>query len=73
MLWLLIIGLISVNILSKSKVIANVDYSGLFPATSRYEKAMEHKKIIIVGDDLSILRHNELAGYFLDWNYQKNI
>jgi len=71
MLWLLIAGLIAVNLLAKSKVLSNVDYIGLFPVTSPYQKAVANKNIIIIGDDLSILKNNTLAGYFLDWDLSK--
>ncbi|NOT75203.1 MAG: hypothetical protein HOP08_09765 [Cyclobacteriaceae bacterium] len=67
MLWLLIIGLISVNILSRHKVFDQIDYSAMFPSESIYEKTIVGRKVMIVGDDISLLKQNKLAGYFLDW------
>lgn len=67
MLWILILGLISVNLLSKAHVLERVDYSRLFPVPSYYEAAVVDKKVMIIGNDLSLFKHNKLAGYFLDW------
>jgi hypothetical protein len=67
MLWILIIGLISVNLLSKAHVIDRVDYARLFPIPSDYQATVINKKVMIVGDDLSLFQKNSLSGYFLDW------
>lgn len=71
MLWVLIIGLISVNLLSKEDVVRQVDYAGLFPGKSPYDYSVDRKKVIILGDDMSLLKHNKFSGYFLDWGLSK--
>ncbi len=71
MLWVLIIGMISVNLLSKQDVVKQVDYAGLFPGKSPYDSSVDRKKVIILGDDMSLLKHNTLSGYFLDWGLSK--
>lgn len=71
MLWILMIGLLSINILAKENKITLVEYSGLFPGGSPYDHSVNGKNVMIVGNDLSILRHNKLSGYFLDWELSK--
>jgi hypothetical protein len=71
MLWILILGLVSVNLLSKAHVLERVDYARLFPIPSSYEATVVDKRIMIIGDDMSLFRHNKLAGFFLDWELCK--
>ncbi len=71
MLWVLILGLISISLLSKNGIIERVNYAALFPTHSSYEKIVVDKKIMIVGDDLSLFQNNRLAAYFLDWELSR--
>jgi hypothetical protein len=71
MLWLLIAGLITVNLASRYNRIERVDLSSLFPKPSDYASMISNKKVMIVGDDISLFQRNRLAGYFLDWDLSK--
>ena len=71
MLWLLILGLLSISLTARYDILKSVDYAALFPKPSPYENVVARKKIMIVGSDLSLLEHNKLAGYFLDWDLSK--
>jgi hypothetical protein len=71
MLWILIIGLIFVNLFSKSKGLQSVQYDTLFPTVSQFDKQVNNKNIMIIGDDLSLFHQNKLSGYFLDWELSK--
>ena len=71
MLWILMLGLISMNFLARNHFIDRVDYAGLFPGKSAFEGNVVRKRILIVGDDLGLYKNNKLAGYFLDWNLSK--
>lgn len=71
MLWLLILGLLSISLTSRYHILKSVDCTALFPAPSPYENVVANKKIMIVGSDLSLFENNKLAGYFLDWDLSK--
>ncbi|HEX8059708.1 MAG TPA: hypothetical protein VF473_02180, partial [Cyclobacteriaceae bacterium] len=65
MLWIFIIGIISVNLLAARGRIDSVDYSRMF--VSAPGNGIKDKKVMVLGDDLSVYRNNKLGGYFLDW------
>ncbi|MEI9919366.1 MAG: hypothetical protein WDO14_11260 [Bacteroidota bacterium] len=67
MLWILIFGVISMNLLAARGNIGAVDYSRLFVATPTKPIPVADKKVMVLGDDLSVYRNNKLGGYFLDW------
>ncbi len=71
MLWLLILGLLSISLTSRYHILKRVDYAALFPQPSPYENLVSDKKIMVVGSDLSLFQHNKLSGYFLDWDLSR--
>ena len=71
MLWIFILGLLSVNLLSRYHLLKYVEYASIFPIASQYEKEIANKKIMILGNDLSLFQQNKLAGYFLDWDLSR--
>lgn len=73
MLWLFIIGLLSVNFLSRNGKLTNIDYTALFPKESKYSLALKNKSVMMLTDDLSIFKENKLAGYFLDWRLAESV
>ncbi len=73
MLWLLIIGLVSINLLTRYDRLADVNFDGLFPKPSPYEKQVKDKKLMVLYDDIGIYSQNKLAGYFPDWALSRNI
>ena len=74
MLWLFMIGLLSVNYLTRSNRIPSVNYSQLFPASaSEYENKISNKKVMSLGPGWSIYKHNALGGIFLNWEQSKPV
>ncbi len=73
MLWLLIIGLVSINLLTRYDRLADVNFDGLFPKPSPYQKQVKDKKLMVLYDDIGIYSQNKLAGYFPDWALSRNI
>ena len=65
MLWILIIGIISVGLYAVRGNISSIDYSRMFVTAPKTQ--ITNKKVMVLGDDLSVYRNNELGGYFLDW------
>jgi hypothetical protein len=66
MLWVFVMGVLSISTISHYGLLKYVDYAKLFPASSPYERNVIHKKVMVVGDDIALYRHNTLSGYFLD-------
>ncbi len=71
MWWIFVLGLLTINGLSRYGQLRGVEYTALFPSASKYEKEITEKKIMILGDDISLFRENKLAGYFLDWDLSR--
>ncbi len=71
MLWILILGLLSISLLSRYQTLKQVDYTALFPHPSPYDGRLVSRKIMIIGNDLSPFLQNHMAGYFLDWDLSK--
>ena len=67
MLWMLIGGVVSMNILALKGNIGSVDYSRMFVQAPKRVLPVTDKKVMVLGDDLSVYRNNKLGGYFLDW------
>ncbi len=65
-LWVLIVGVISVAVLAGKGKISAIDYYNLM-APAGQPNTSEQKKIMVLDDDLSLYRSNQLGGYFLDW------
>ena len=70
-MWIFVLGLLAINGLSRYDRLRGVEYSVLFPVASQYEKEITEKKIMVLGDDISLYKENKLAGYFLDWNLSR--
>jgi len=67
MLWILIAGVVSVNLLAARGNMSSIDYSRMFVASPAKSIPFTDKKVMVLGDDLSVYRNNTLGGYFLDW------
>lgn len=65
MLWILIVGIISVNLLAVRGSMSSIDYSRMFVA--KKNSPVVQKSVMVLGDDMSVYRDNKLGGYFLDW------
>ncbi|HWA33573.1 MAG TPA: hypothetical protein VG737_05565 [Cyclobacteriaceae bacterium] len=71
MLWIFIIGIMTMNLLAVNNLLGSIDYSGLFPRNSSFAGQVAKKKVMIIGDDISLLQSNSLSGYFLNWHLSK--
>ena len=71
MFWLFMLGLLSLNYGSRYGWMKQVNYESLFPQPSIYEKAVNGKSIMVIGNDLSLYQNHTLAGYFLDWDLSR--
>lgn len=67
MLWILIGGVISIGIFAEKGSIGSVDYSKMFVGSAKRSLPVTNKKVMVIGDDISVYRDNKLGGYFLDW------
>lgn len=73
MLWVLIIGLVTMASLTMRGKISSVNYSAIFPETFQNEKEIFNKRILVLKKDNAIYQQNYLAGYFLDWDLSSKI
>ncbi len=73
MLWVLIIGLVTMSWAARTGRIKAIDYTGLFPYKSTYQSVIKDKRVLVLGDDLGIYNQNRLASCFLNWNLSKDI
>jgi Family of unknown function (DUF6427) len=73
MLWVLIIGLVTMGWAARTGRIKAIDYRTLFPLESPYESAIKEKRILVLDDGLSIYTQNKMASYFLNWNLSKKV
>jgi len=66
MLWIFILGLLTVNYFSRNGHLEKVDYAALFPRPVPASE-ITGKRIMILDNDPSLYQHNKLGGYFLNW------
>lgn len=67
MLWLLIVGVITISNMAMNGNIGSIDYSRMFVSTPKRPVTVTDKTVMVLGDDISVYRNNKLGGYFLDW------
>jgi hypothetical protein len=65
MLWILIFGIVTMNLFAVRGRVRSVDYSGMYVGPD--PALVTGKKVMVLGDDISVYRNNTLGGYFLDW------
>lgn len=73
MLWLFLIGIMSMNLLTRNGIIKGVDYTRMSPASSRYASTVHDKRITLLTDDFGLYLHNHIAGSFPDWTLAREI
>lgn len=67
MLWILMISIPTINNLSRRGEFKTIDYSAMFSKPSAYESMIADKRVMVLGDDLSVYANNRLGGYLLEW------
>lgn len=65
MLWIFMLGILTVSYAARYGKLAEVNYDGLFAKSSSVN--LSDKKVMLIGDDPGLYLHNKLGGYFLDW------
>jgi len=73
MMWIFLLSTIMISTASRLNKLKKVDYTGLYPAPSKYESFVKGKKILVLDNDLGICKNNGAASYFLNWNLSKEI
>jgi hypothetical protein len=73
MLWILIIGLVTVGWAARTGRIKSIDYTALFPKESAHQSTIREKRILVLDDDLGIYSQNKMASYFLNWGLAKSV
>lgn len=73
MLWLFLIGIMSLNLLARKGYVKGVDYSLMSPAPSRYAPTVSDKRVTALTDDPGIYLRNSIAGSFPDWSLAHEI
>ena len=72
-LWILLISLVSMNLLTRYGRLSGVNFEGMFPKASPYQKIIINKRVVVLTDDVGLYQKNKLAGYFPDWSLSKSI
>lgn len=72
MLWLFVVGVLFIGTTSRLGLIPGVDYSQLFVGDSAYDKSIRGKRVMVVGEDPGLYRHNSLGGGFYDWELSRD-
>ena len=67
MIWILVIGTLTIAGLGISNKISAIDYSLNFPDNKKGWPFTE-KKILVLSDDISLFSKNQAAGFFPEWN-----
>jgi hypothetical protein len=73
MLWIFLIGVISLSALAKAGKIEKIDLSGLVAPTSPYHDRIQDERVMILGPDVGLYRTNSPGGYFLDWEQSRSV
>ena len=71
MLWVLIIGLITVNSLSVRNLTARIDYSAMFVKVD--DGPWKAKRILVLDDNIEPYIRNQPSAYFMDWQLSKPV
>jgi hypothetical protein len=70
-LWILLLGVVSVNLLGRYNKLSSISYQNLLVSDS--PSAVTDKKILLLDDNLSVYKSNSLGTSFLNWNLSKAI
>ena len=67
MLWLFLLGIVSMNLLTRANRLETVDFTNLYPSSQSIKNPVQNKKLMVLGDGLNLYRDNSLGGFFLNW------
>ncbi|MFM8744685.1 MAG: hypothetical protein ACKODM_15340 [Cytophagales bacterium] len=72
MLWLLVLGTLSVSWLARAGKLLSVSYIDLI-VPEKSKNTIEGKRILNLDDDITVYQHNKVAGFFLNIELSKSI
>ncbi len=73
MLWIFLVGLLSMNWATRKGKVSLVNFATLFPSASPDLPVIKEKRVLVLGDEFGVYSKNQMAGYFLNWNLSKGI
>ena len=73
MLWIFMIGIVSMAWASRTNKIKAIDFSGLFIKNQPAYKQIQNRRIMVLGDLFELYQQNKLGGYFLNWELARDI
>jgi len=72
MLWLFLMGIVTMGSLSVRQKFQSIDFSKMF-ITENSQLKVKEKKITVLDSGLSLYVSNKPAGFFLDWNLARPV
>jgi hypothetical protein len=73
MLWILIIGLVTMGWAARTERLKAIDYLALFPGESTYQSTIKEKRVLVLDEGLGIYIQNKMASSFLNWSLSKEV
>jgi Family of unknown function (DUF6427) len=73
MLWVFIVGMITMSWAAKTGKLKRVSYAGIFPKELKQGEILKDQRILVLTDDFSFYKHNKLASSFLNWSLSKEV
>jgi hypothetical protein len=70
-IWILLIGTVMLSYLARYNKIDSINYDNLF--VKENSSSFKGKKLLMLDDDLSIYRDNQLATNFLNWDLSRGV
>lgn len=68
--WILLLGIVTICYLARYGKIESINYERMFVAKNEFEDVKD-KKVLVLGDDMSIYKNNKHATPFLEWNLSR--
>jgi hypothetical protein len=72
MLWIFLVGLLTMNWATRKGKVSMVNFAPLFPSYAS-GTTIKERRVLVLGDEFGVYRKNQMAGYFLNWNLSKGI
>ncbi len=73
MLWIFLLGIVTMSYMSKQGRVSAVDYTKLFPDPAFLRKEIDGKKILVLEEGYYQYQRNALGGFFLNWELSKPV
>jgi hypothetical protein len=72
-MWIFLLGTVSVGYLAQYGKLKSINYGKLLLTDHPETTRITDKSVLLLGDDLSIYKHNKLGSGFLNWNMSEGI